>query len=49
MFLKLIDYFSKYQNTYVKHNDNVSENEVEIIIEMASAFMKFLVRINHNK
>ncbi|QDH79851.1 hypothetical protein FKX85_12745 [Echinicola soli] len=45
MFLKLIDYFSKYQNTYVKHNDNVNENEVEIIIEMASSFMKFIVRI----
>ncbi len=45
MFLKLIDYFSKYQNTYVKHNDNVNDNEVEIIIEMASSFMKFIVRI----
>lgn len=45
MFLKLIDYFSKYQNTYVKHNDNVNDNEIEIIIEMASSFMKFLVRI----
>lgn len=45
MFLKLIDYFSKYQNTYVKHNDDVNDNEVEIIIEMASSFMKFIVRI----
>lgn len=45
MFLKLIDYFSKYQNTYVKHNDNVNDNEVEIIIEMASSFMKFIIRI----
>jgi len=45
MFLKLIDYFSKYQNTYVKHNDNVNDNEIEIIIEMASSFMKFIVRI----
>lgn len=45
MFLKLIDYFSKYQNTYVKHNDNVNDNEIEIIIEMVSSFMKFIVRI----
>lgn len=45
MFLKLIDYFSKYQNTYVKHNDHVNDNEIEIIIEMASSFMKFTVRI----
>jgi hypothetical protein len=45
MFLKLIDYFSKYQNTYVKHNDNVNENEIEIIIEIASSFMKFIIKI----
>lgn len=45
MFLKMIDYFSKYQNTYVKHNDNVNENEIEILIELASSFMKYLIRI----
>jgi hypothetical protein len=45
MFIKLIDYFTKYQNTYVKHNDNVNENEIEIIVEMVSSFMKYLVRI----
>lgn len=45
MFLKLIDYFSTYQNTHVKHNDNVNDNEIEIIIEMASSFMKFIVRV----
>ena len=46
MFLKLVDYLGKYNNTYVKHNDNVNENEIEIIIEIASSFMKFLVKIN---
>lgn len=35
MFLKLVDYFSKYQNTYVKHNDNVNKDEIEFIIELA--------------
>jgi len=45
MFLKLVEYFGKYQNTYVKHNDNVNENEIEIIIEIASSFMKFLIKI----
>ena len=45
MFLKLIDYFTKYQNSYVKHNDAVNENEVEIIMEMVSSFMKFIIRI----
>jgi hypothetical protein len=45
MFLKLIDYYAKYHNTYVKHNDLVIENEIEIIFEMTSSFMKFLIRI----
>ncbi len=45
MFLKLIDYFSKYQNTYVKHNDNVNDNEIDIMLEIASSFMKFIIRI----
>ena len=45
MFLKLIDYYSKYQNTYVKHDNAVIENEIEIIIEITCSFMKFLIRI----
>ena len=46
MFVKLIDYFSKYQNTYVKHDDAIIENEIEIIFEITCSFMKFLIRIN---
>lgn len=45
MFVKLIDYYSKYQNTYVKHDDAVMENEIEIMFEMTCSFMKFLIRI----
>ena len=45
MFLKLVDYFGKYHKTYVKHSDDVNENEIEIIIEIASSFMKFLIKI----
>ena len=45
MFVKLIDYFSKYQNTYVKHNDSVIESEIEFIYEMTSSFMKLLIRM----
>lgn len=36
MFVKLIDYYSKYHNTYVKHDDAVIENEIEIILEITS-------------
>jgi hypothetical protein len=44
MFQKLIDYYTKYQNTYVKHDDAVIEGEIEIIFEMTCSFMRFLIR-----
>ena len=47
MFQKLVEYYSKYQNTYVKHNDLVIEDEVEFIFEITSSFMKHFVRMNH--
>ena len=46
MFVKLIDYYAKYQNTYVKHDDKVNENEIEIMFEMTSSFVKFFIRIS---
>lgn len=45
MFMKLIDYYSKYQNTYVKHHSAVVEEEIEFIFEITSSFMKHLIRI----
>jgi len=46
MFQKLLDYYSKYQNSYVKHNDDVIEEEIEFIFEITASFMKHLVRLN---
>ena len=46
MFQKLLDYYAKYQNTYVKHNDAVIEEEIEFIFEITASFMKHLVRLN---
>ncbi|HUE19678.1 MAG TPA: hypothetical protein VMQ63_07885 [Stellaceae bacterium] len=46
MFVKLIDYYTNYHNTYVKHDDAVIEEEVEFIFEITSSFMKHLVRLN---
>ena len=46
MFLKLLDYYAKYQNTYVKHSDAVIEEEIEFIFEITASFMKHLVRLN---
>ena len=45
MLVKLIDYYSKYQNEHVKHNDNVIEEEIDFILEMTSVFMKHLVKL----
>ena len=46
MFLKLIDYYCKYQNFYVKHDDAVIEEEIEFIFEITSSFMKHIVRMS---
>lgn len=46
MFQKLVEYFAKYQNSYVKHNDKVIEEEIEFVFEITSSFMKHLIRIN---
>jgi hypothetical protein len=47
MFVKLVDYYTKYQNTYVKHDDGVIDEEVEFVFELTSSFMKHLVRLSY--
>jgi hypothetical protein len=42
----LVDYYCKYQNSFIKHNDAVIEEEVEFILEMTSSFMKHLVKMD---
>jgi hypothetical protein len=49
MFAKLVEYYSNYQNTYIKHADNVIEQEIEFVIEITSAFMKHIVRMNSER
>lgn len=45
MLVKLIEYYSKYLNEHVKHNDNVIEVEIDFVLEMTSIFMKHLVKL----
>jgi hypothetical protein len=45
MFIKLVEYYSQYQNTYVKHNDKIVASEVEFIIEITSLFMKHIIKV----
>ncbi|AUC84768.1 hypothetical protein CW731_05430 [Polaribacter sp. ALD11] len=46
MFQKLVEYFTKYQNSYVKHDNKVIEEEIEFILEITSSFMKHFIRMN---
>ncbi|WP_439671212.1 Abortive infection C-terminus [Cupriavidus necator] len=46
MFVKLLEYYTKYNNSYVKHDDAVIEEEIEFILEITSSFMKHLVRLS---
>jgi len=45
MFVTLKDYFAKYQNEYVKHNDSVNKSEIELMINLTSTFASFLLNI----
>ena len=49
MFVKLVEYYTKYQNTDVKEDDAVIEEEVEFVFEITSSFMKHLVRLSARK
>ena len=45
MFVKLVEYYCKYQNSYVKHDDSVIEEEIEFIFEITFSFMKHVVKL----
>lgn len=44
MFNTLLDYYTKYQNKYAKHDDNVNTKEIEFIVDLTSTFMKFVTK-----
>jgi hypothetical protein len=46
MFGKLLDYYSKYQNNYVKHNDAVKSGEIDFIFNLTTTFMSLMVGLN---
>ncbi len=45
MFLVILKYYCNYQNEYVKHNDLVKENEIDVIFEMTCSFMKYFLKL----
>lgn len=42
MFHKLLDYYAKYQNSYVKHDDAVIEAEIGFVLNITACFMRTL-------
>ena len=46
MFAKLLEYYTKYNNKRVKHDDAVIDEEIEFVIEITSSFMKHLIRLS---
>ncbi len=44
LFTTLVDYYSKYQNNYIKHNDLVNRNEIDLIVNLTGAFINFLIK-----
>lgn len=44
MFHKILDYYTDYQNSYVKHNDKVNSDEIEFMINLTTTFMLFFIK-----
>jgi hypothetical protein len=45
MFERLVDYYTKYQNTYIKHDDAVITAEIEFVFELTGLFIKHFLRL----
>ena len=45
MYNTLIGYYTNYQNSYVKHNNNVQRAEVDLMINLTSSHMSFLINV----
>lgn len=43
MFKTLSDYYGNYQNTFIKHYDNVNSKEVDFIVNLTSSLIYFLI------
>jgi len=43
MFDKLITGYMAYQNEYVKHNDKIKRDEVELLINLTLTFISFIM------
>lgn len=49
MYTTLLDYYSKYQNEYAKHDDKVDNRELEFTIYLTGTLMRFLLNLGDSK
>lgn len=43
LLITLIDYYTKYQNNHVKHDDNINPYEVSFVVEFTCILMKQMI------
>jgi len=45
MLMRLLDYYCKYQNDFIKHNNRPRKEDIDVVFELTASLMKHLVRI----
>ncbi|HHV6854468.1 TPA: hypothetical protein ACUL9L_001402, partial [Haemophilus influenzae] len=46
---KILEFYTKYQNHNVKHNENYNEIEVDFIFEQTAVLMRLLIKLDNKK
>ena len=49
MYIKLIDFYTKYNNDNAKHGDKVSEVEIDYLTYLTGTFMRLILQIEELK
>ena len=49
MFSVLLDYYAKYHNNNVKHDEKYNSNEIYFIFELTTVFLRFLIKLKKIK
>lgn len=45
LIISVMNFYEKFQNNNVKHNEKINKNEIEYIIEQTSVIMKFIISV----
>lgn len=44
MFVKLLDYYSKYNNEHAKHDNSINAIEIDFLVYLTGSFIRFLIK-----